>query len=201
MSEGRDAGAPRGIDPRGPRFAAGITSALLLVAVLLGLTGLSSARLFDAAGSLGLLGGQSIDFAFVSGGTPWLIAFASPLQRFLDPAFLLLSVIALLFLWGVLSPRTAPWGAVYRRAIAPRLAPPRELEDPRPPRFAQGVGLVVTGLGLLLHLAGVPWALTIAAAAAFMAAFLNAVFGVCLGCRLYLLLQRAGVAGRARPAA
>ncbi len=201
MSEGRDAGAPRGIDPRGPRFAAGITSALLLVAVLLGLTGLSSARLFDAAGSLGLLGGQSIDFAFVSGGTPWLIAFASPLQRFLDPAFLLLSVIALLFLWGVLSPRTAPWGAVYRRAIAPRLAPPRELEDPRPPRFAQGVGLVVTGLGLLLHLAGVPWALTIAAAAAFMAAFLNAVFGLCLGCRLYLLLQRAGVAGRARPAA
>lgn len=201
MSEGRDAGAPRGIDPRGPRFAAGITSALLLVAVLLGLTGLSSARLFDAAGSLGLLGGQSIDFAFVSGGTPWLIAFASPLQRSLDPAFLLLSVIALLFLWGVLSPRTAPWGAVYRRAIAPRLAPPRELEDPRPPRFAQGVGLVVTGLGLLLHLAGVPWALTIAAAAAFMAAFLNAVFGLCLGCRLYLLLQRAGVAGRARPAA
>lgn len=201
MSEGRDAGAPRGIDPRGPRFAAGITSALLLVAVLLGLRGLSSARLFDAAGSLGLLGGQSIDFAFVSGGTPWLIAFASPLQRFLDPAFLLLSVIALLFLWGVLSPRTAPWGAVYRRAIAPRLAPPRELEDPRPPRFAQGVGLVVTGLGLLLHLAGVPWALTIAAAAAFMAAFLNAVFGLCLGCRLYLLLQRAGVAGRARPAA
>ena len=38
------------------------------------------------------------------------------------------------------------------------------------------------------------------AAAAFIAAFLNAVFGLCLGCQLYLLLQRAGIVGRARPA-
>jgi hypothetical protein len=169
MSETRE--GRRGIDPRGPRFAAGITSALLLVAVLLGLTGLSAT-----------------------------IASVSLAQRVLDPAFLLLSAIALLFLWGVLSPRTAPWGVLYRRLIAPRLAPPRELEDPRPPRFAQGVGLFVTGIGLMLHLAGVPWALTIAAAAAFMAAFLNAVFGLCLGCQLYLLLQRAGIVGRAHPA-
>ncbi|MEV8172896.1 DUF4395 family protein, partial [Microbacterium sp. NPDC077486] len=41
-------------------------------------------------------------------------------------------------------------------AGTPNAAPgtPVELEDPRPPRFAQGVGLVVVGLGLLLHLAG-----------------------------------------------
>ncbi len=56
-------------------------------------------------------------------------------------------------------------------------------------------------IGLILHLAGVPWALPIAAAAAFVAAFLNAVFGYCLGCQLYLLLQRAGVVGRERRAA
>jgi hypothetical protein len=31
----------------------------------------------------------------------------------------------------------------------------------------------------------------VAAALAFVAAFLNAAFGVCLGCRLYLLLARA----------
>jgi len=96
----------------------------------------------------------------------------------------------------VLSPRTQPWSVLYRRLIQPRLAPPTDLEDPRPPRFAQGVGLVVTGLGLMLHLAGVPWALPIAAALAFVAAFLNAVFGLCLGCRLYLLLQRLGFVGR-----
>ena len=64
-------------------------------------------------------------------------------------------------------------------------------------RFAQGVGLFVTGVGLVLHLAGVPWALPIAAALAFVAAFLNAAFGLCLGCQLYLLLQRGGLVGRA----
>ena len=84
--------------------------------------------------------------------------------------------------------------------VAPRLGAPTELEDPRPPRFAQGVGLLVSVIGLALHLLGVPWGLTVAAAAAFVAAFLNAVFGLCLGCQLYLLLQRAGIVGRARPA-
>jgi len=116
-----------------------------------------------------------------------------------DPAFLLLGAIAFLFLWGVLSPRTAPWGVLFRTVIAPRLSPPAEREDPRPPRFAQGVGLVVSLTGLLLQLAGVPWGLTAAAAAAFVAAFLNAVFGLCLGCQMYLVLQRAGLVGRARP--
>lgn len=54
----------------------------------------------------------------------------------------------------------------------------------------------MTGVGLLLHLIGVPWALPIAAGMAFIAAFLNAVFGLCLGCQLYLLLQRVGLWGR-----
>ena len=57
----------------------------------------------------------------------------------------------------------------------------------------KSVGLVVVGIGLLLHLAGVPWALVIAGAAAFIAAALNATVGFCLGCELYLLLSRAGV--------
>ena len=201
MSDRTDAAPSRGIDPRGPRFAAAITSVLLFIVVFLGLTGLSTARVMDAV-PLGFFGiGGSIDFAFMAGSTPWLISFASPAQRALDPAFLLLLVVALLFLWGVLSPRTAPWGVLYRNAVAPRLSPPTELEDPRPPRFAQGVGLFVSVIGLVLHLLGVPWGLTIAAAAAFVAAFLNAVFGLCLGCQLYLLLQRAGIVGRARPAA
>ncbi|WP_426324699.1 DUF4395 domain-containing protein [Microbacterium sp. E-13] len=177
MSERAPATGPRGIDPRGPRFVAGITAVLLLIDVFLGLTGLSTASTAEG----------------------WAITSASITERILDPAFLLLLVATLLFLWGVLSPRTAPWGALYRALVAPRLSPPKELEDPRPPRFAQGVGLFVAAIGLLLQLAGVPWALTIAAAAAFVAAFLNAVFGLCLGCQLYLVLQRAGIVGRARP--
>jgi hypothetical protein len=62
------------------------------------------------------------------------------------------------------------------------------------------VGLFVVGIGLVLHLLGVPWALPIATAAAFIAAFLNAAFAFCLGCQLYLLLQRAGIIGRAAAA-
>lgn len=173
-----DAAAPRGIDPRGPRFVAAITALLLLIDVFLGLIGLPAAQ--SASG--------------------WTITAATLAERVLDPAFLLLLALALLFLWGLLSPRTAPWAALYRTLVAPRLAPPTELEDPRPPRFAQGVGLFVTAIGLVLQLFGVPLALPIAAAMAFVAAFLNAAFGLCLGCQLYLLLQRVGLTGRARPA-
>ena len=191
--------APRGIDPRGPRFAASITAVLLALDVVLGLTGLSTAR---SDRGFGWFASQppAGDFAFVAGKESWALQGAPLLARVLDPAFVLLSVITLLFVWGVAAPRTAPWGVLFRRVVRPRLAPPRELEDPRPPRFAQGVGLFVAAIGLVLQLVGVPWGLPIAAAMAFVAAFLNAVFGLCLGCQLYLVLQRAGLVGRARPA-
>jgi hypothetical protein len=153
---------PPGIDPRGPRVAAGITALLLLVGVFLALLGTSVA------------------------------ASSTLAERATDPAFLLLLAVDVLFVWGFTWPRTWPWAVLYRTAIRPRLVPPAELEDPRPPRFAQVVGFLVVLIGLVLHLAGVPWALPIAGAAAFVAAFLNAVFGYCLGCQLYLLLARAG---------
>lgn len=190
----------RGIDPRGPRFAAGITAALLLVAAFLALTGNSTARGLpgaDGSASFGWFAYQPLPGTTLAPG--WLLPALGVGQRAADAGFVLVLVIALLFLWGVLSPRTVPGGALYR-VVAPRLAPPRELEDPRPPRFAQGVGLFVTAAGLALHLAGVPWALPIAAAMAFAAAFLNAAFGLCLGCHLYLLLQRVGLVGRAATA-
>ncbi|QIZ99175.1 DUF4395 domain-containing protein [Leifsonia sp. PS1209] len=149
-----------GIDPRSPRFGAGITAVLLLIDVFLGLVGATTA------------------------------------------AFWLLLAIALLFGWGAFAGiRRHPYGALFRTVVRPRLAPPAEFEDPAPPTFAQGVGLVVTGLGLLLHLLGVPAVLPIAAALAFVAAFLNSVFGYCLGCQIYLLLVRAGVIRRGGVAA
>lgn len=181
----------RGIDPRGPRFAASITAVLLLVSTFLALVGISTAR-----------GGIEWFISFADGSQKQIVPAefvlpASPLlARIADPGFIAVLVIALLFLWGVVAPRTAPWGVLYRKVVQPRLAPPTELEDPRPPRFAQGVGLVVTGVGLVLHLIGVPYALPVAAGLAFVAAFLNAVFGLCLGCQLWLLLQRAGLVGR-----
>lgn len=171
MPETTPSPKPAGIDPRGPRFTATITTVLLVISLLLALVGTSSRA---ASVTLG--------------------------ERIADPGFVALAIVAALFVWGVTSPATAPWGAIFRRFVRPRLSPPSELEDPHPPRFAQGVGLLVTAIGLVLHLAGMPWALVIAAAAALVAAFLNAAFNFCLGCELYLLLQRAGVLGRAERA-
>ncbi len=189
--------APAGIDPRGPRFAAWITSALLLIATVLALTGIA---VTSSSASFGWFAYQPLASSSFSGGS-WTITTASLGERAADPGFVVAATVAVLFVWGVVSPATSPWAVLFRGAIRPRLAPPAELEDPRPPRFAQGVGLFVVGLGLVLHLAGVPLALPIATAAAFVAAFLNAAFGFCLGCQLYLLLQRAGVLGRRGAAA
>jgi hypothetical protein len=116
-------------------------------------------------------------------------------------ALVLLAGIALLFAWGAFAGvRRHPYGLLFKKLVRPRLSAPTELEDPAPPTFAQGVGLLVALIGVVLGLLGVAPAVPIAAAAAFVAAFLNAVFDYCLGCQLYLLLVRAGVLGRVRAA-
>jgi len=98
---------------------------------------------------------------------------------------------AVIFALGsLLGVQRSPYGLLFRRFVRPRLAPPSELEDPAPPRFAQTVGLIVTGVGLIFAAAGVDAAVEVAAALALVAAFLNTVFGLCLGCELYLLLAR-----------
>jgi hypothetical protein len=145
-----------GIDPRGPRFGAGITAVLLLVTIALELSGATLA------------------------GT---IVFAA---------------ITAVFAWGAFAGiRRHPYGALFTAAVRPRLAPPSDLEDPAPPTFAQGVGFVITLVGLVVGLAlQAPTAIVVAAALAFVAAFLNSVFAFCLGCQIYLLLARAGLIRR-----
>ncbi|GHH08917.1 DUF4395 domain-containing protein [Streptomyces lanatus] len=84
----------------------------------------------------------------------------------------------------------SPYGWLFRRVIWPRIGPPTEFEAPEPPRFAQAVGLVFAGLGLVGYAFGVDWLGLAATGAALAAAFLNAVFGYCLGCEMYLLVRR-----------
>lgn len=144
-----------GIDPRGPRFSAGITAVLFLVVIGLGLADLAL------------------------------------------PALALSISLAVVFLWGaVAGVQRHPYGVLFKHLVRPRLTPPAELEDPRPPTFAQGVGLVVTATGIVLYFVVGPIALVVAGAAAFLAAFLNSVFAYCLGCQIYLLLARVGILGR-----
>ncbi|PRZ08243.1 uncharacterized protein DUF4395 [Isoptericola sp. CG 20/1183] len=107
------------------------------------------------------------------------------------PALVLLAVVALSFLPGAVRGPQATWqGWLFRLLVRPRLGSPEHLEDPRPPRFAQLVGLAVTGAGVVLGLAGVLAAVPWAAGIAFLAAALNATVGLCLGCELYLIGRR-----------
>ncbi len=84
----------------------------------------------------------------------------------------------------------SPYGWLFRTAVRPRLGPPTEFEAPEPPRFAQAVGLAFAALGLVGYTLGPDWLGLAATGAALAAAFLNAVFGYCLGCEMYLLLRR-----------
>ncbi|RNM14824.1 DUF4395 domain-containing protein [Nocardioides pocheonensis] len=83
-----------------------------------------------------------------------------------------------------------PTAYVFRKLIRPRLAAPDHLEDPEPPRFAQSVGLVFAAVALVGYLADLTLLGQVAAGFALAAALLNAVFGFCLGCEMYLLIGR-----------
>jgi hypothetical protein len=107
-------------------------------------------------------------------GSPWLLALQGV-------------VFAVGAIRGV---QHTPYSVLFRRLVRPRLAPPTELEDARPPRFAQGMGLAFVGVGLLGAAVGSSVVFLAATGLALAAAFLNAAFGLCLGCEVYLLARR-----------
>jgi hypothetical protein len=144
---------PKGIDPRGPRFGAAITSVLMVLVIYLSLAA------------------ETINLAL---------------------GIMIFSVA--MFVFGTaLGPAKHPYSYIFKYLVRPALKPPTALENATPVHFAQFVGLIVTGTGLALDLLNVPFALPVAASAAFTAAFLNAVFAYCLGCQMYLGLKRLGV--------
>ena len=103
----------------------------------------------------------------------------------------LLGAQMLVFAVGALAGlRYAPYGIVYRRLVRPRLGPPAHTEAEAPPRFAQGVGMVFALAGVLGYATGATAAGIAFTALALVAAFLNAAFDICLGCQVYLFIQR-----------
>jgi len=130
-----------------------------------------SARL--VAGGVVLLSLATIVFA-----QPWLTA-----------------VIAYGFLARVLSgPTLSPLGQLVTRAVTPRLHVAERLVPGPPKRFAQAIGAVFSVSAAVLVLGfGLTGAAYVVLGLLIVAATLESVFGLCLGCRAFALLMRAGV--------
>jgi hypothetical protein len=86
--------------------------------------------------------------------------------------------------------KAQPYGIIFRAVIQPRLAPATEFEAIAPPRFAALVGFIFTAVALVGVVINVDAVTYIAVACALAAAFLNAAFGFCLGCEMFLLGKR-----------
>lgn len=120
-----------------------------------------------------------------------LTGFADSYTSFSNVSVIASIVLLVLFSWSVFLPSSHPYKLLFG-LIRPRIGEPKELEDARPPRFAQQVGLffaICAGIGLLLNS---QMLVSVALAFIFLAAFLNAFFNFCLGCQMYLLLKRLG---------
>lgn len=98
--------------------------------------------------------------------------------------------VAVFALSALVSLQVSPYSVLFAKVVRPRIGPPAELEDSRPPRFAQVVGLVFTGAALIAFLAGATTVGYVATVFALVAALLNASVGLCLGCEIYLALRR-----------
>jgi hypothetical protein len=129
------------LDPRGQRFAATLTSIVLIVVL--------------------------------ATGWGWLAL-----------------VQAVVFAITAADPRRGPYPLIYRALIAPRLGPPAEREPAAPVRFAQLVGFAFLAIAAIGYLSGATALGVTFAAFGLLAAFLNAAFGLCLGCEAYLAARR-----------
>lgn len=92
---------------------------------------------------------------------------------------------------AIFGPHKSPYGWIFKTLVKPRLKKVGELENVKPPQFAQFVGFLFGIVGIIGFLIGSMPLFLIATAFALAAAFLNSVFNFCLGCEMYLLLVKA----------
>jgi Domain of unknown function (DUF4395) len=104
-------------------------------------------------------------------------------------------VLAAGFLLRVLAgPKLSPLALLASRVIVPRLPLAPKLVAGPPKRFAQAIGLTFSAVAALLSLVlGLDAAAYVVVGLLVVAASLEAFAGLCLGCRAFALLMRAGV--------
>jgi hypothetical protein len=98
---------------------------------------------------------------------------------------------ALRVAWG---PRFEPLAAFVTRVVTPALPFEARLTPGPPKRFAQSIGLVVTTLASVLYFGlgqSIPAYGLIVVLVVF--AILESALGLCVGCKIFGLLMRAGV--------
>jgi hypothetical protein len=90
-------------------------------------------------------------------------------------------------------PTLSPLGRLSMRVIAPRLGAPKYVPGP-PKRFAQGMGAAFTTVAAVLALGfGAGTAADVLTGLLVVAATLESVFALCLGCQAFALLMRLGL--------
>ena len=89
-------------------------------------------------------------------------------------------------------PTLSPLGQLATRVIAPRIGDSRPVPGP-PKRFAQAIGAVLsTAAAIAFFGFGADGLTQLLVAAILLAATLESVFGLCLGCKIFAQLMRAG---------
>ena len=130
----------------------------------------------------------------VAGGVA-LLSAATVLSSLADNNWLWLSVVlAAGFVARVLTgPTMSPLGQLATRVVAPRLGPPRLVAGP-PKRFAQGIGATLSVAAVIAHFGfGADGLAQLLLLAIVVAAVLESVFAICLGCKIFAVLMRIGV--------
>lgn len=103
----------------------------------------------------------------------------------------LYGILALGFVLRVASgPTLSPFGQLSVRVLVPKVVRKEKLVPGPPKRFAQTIGLVVSGTAFVLSLLGYGLAAQITTGVLISAATLESVFGFCLGCTIFGFLQR-----------
>jgi hypothetical protein len=107
----------------------------------------------------------------------------------------LTAVIAYGFVARVLTgPKLSPLGQLITRVIVPRLRVPPKLVAGPPKRFAQAMGAVMSVAAAVLALGfGQRGAAYIVLGLLIIAATLESVFAICLGCRIFASLMKVGI--------
>src|SRR5205085_3530301 len=91
-------------------------------------------------------------------------------------------------------PTLSPLGQLVTRVIVPRLPLPAKYVAGPPKRFAQGIGATLGVAAVILHFGfGLTTAAYVLVAMVLVAATLESVFALCVGCVLFGGLMRLGV--------